>query len=61
MQFIEQSIQMNDYGSKLYYANYLLHRYENEESYIRAFMLFKEILMIKNNNAEVNYNLGYMY
>ena len=52
---------MNDYGSKQYYANYLLHRYENEESYIRAFMLFKEILMIKNNNAEVNYNLGYMY
>ena len=52
---------MNDYNSKLYYANYLLNTYENEESYIKAFMLFKEVLMKKNNLPEVHYNLGYMY
>ena len=52
---------MNEVQAKLYYANYLLNTQQNEESYVIAFAMYKEVVVKKSSNAEVNYNLGYMY
>ena len=58
---IEQALYNNNFEGKLFYANFLLHSYENEENYIKAFDLFKDILSHNKNYPDVLFNLAHMY